>query len=199
MRLAAIRYESGFRIDEFLESLRQRLRDDGLRLGGATQENAGTVADHCAAMTLVNIATGARIRISQDLGSQARGCRLDPYALAQFGALLDAAIDESVDLLILNKFGRAEADGHGLRGIFARAIEAGIPVLTAVRPPYVEAWTKFHEGLAADLAPDLERVRAWCHRNARRHGTARATRSPAPDVKAAGASSHGEQSTCGNS
>jgi hypothetical protein len=31
-----------------------------------------------------------------------------------------------------------------------------------VRPPYDEAWRRFHEGLATDLVPDLACVHAWC-------------------------------------
>ncbi len=75
---------------------------------------------------------------------------------------LDAAMHDGVDLLLLNKFGKGEAEGGGLRSTFAGAIETGVPVLTAVRPPYLEAWTAFHGGLAADLMPDLGEVLAWC-------------------------------------
>ena len=58
--------------------------------------------------------------------------------------------------MMLNRFGKAEAEGGGLRSAFVRAMEAGIPVLTAVRPPYIEAWSKFHGRLAVDLPADLD-------------------------------------------
>lgn len=159
--LAAIRYEPGFPINDLLDSVRQVLHAEGIRVGGATQENAGP-RDACEQMTLVNIATGERTRISQDLGAQAAGCRLDPAALVAVGSVLDSAIGEGVDLLIVNKFGRAESEGHGLRGLFTKAVDAGIPVLTAVRAPYSEAWAKFHEGYATDLPADLAVVAQWC-------------------------------------
>jgi hypothetical protein len=63
---------------------------------------------------------------------------------------------------MLNRFGKAEAEGGGLRSAFVRAMEAGVPVLTAVRPPYFEAWSKFHGRLAVDLPTDLDAVLAWC-------------------------------------
>ena len=63
---------------------------------------------------------------------------------------------------MLNRFGKAEAEGHGLRSVFARAIDAGIPVLTAVRAPYGEAWAQFHGGLAVDLSTDIECTLDWC-------------------------------------
>jgi len=58
-------------------------------------------------------------------------------------------------------FGRAESLGRGLLDWFVRTLEAGIPVLTAVREPYDEAWAGFHGGLAADLEPDAVAVCDW--------------------------------------
>ena len=90
-------------------------------------------------MTLVDLGSQRRVRISQDLGTQAEGCRLDAQGLAEIGALLDRPLGRDVELLMLNRFGTAE--GGGLRSAFVRAMEAGVPVLTAVRPPYIEAWS----------------------------------------------------------
>jgi hypothetical protein len=112
-------------------------------------------------MVLVDLMTGRHFPISQDLGSGAQGCRLDPGGLAGVGASLEATINR-VNFLILNKFGKGEAEGHGLRSVFARAMVAGIPVLTAVRPPYADVWLQFHGGLAVDLRPDFDIVLAWC-------------------------------------
>ena len=69
-----------------------------------------------------------------------------------------AAIDGHVDLLILNRFGRAESLGRGLLRCFAEAVDAGIPVLTSVREPYDIAWRDFHGGLGIDLAADFEAI-----------------------------------------
>jgi hypothetical protein len=167
MRLAAIRYEAGFPIDEFLGRVADRLRAEHIRLGGALQENAPGGETHCAAMSLVDLATRKRFRISQDLGTLAEGCRLDAQGIAEFVALFDRASQDNVELLTLNRFGKAEAEGGGLRPVFARAMEAGIPVLTAVRAPYTEAWAQFHGHLASDLPADIDAVLAWCREAAR--------------------------------
>ena len=158
--LAAIIYETGFLIDEFMGAVATALQSDGLRVRGAIQHNVGPAP--CAAMTLIDLATGERFGISQELGAYARGCRLDPRGLADAAAWLDAAVDDDPDLLVLNKFGKAEAEGSGLRGAFARAIDVGVPVLTAVRSPHTDAWFSFHGGLAADLPPCRDVVLAWC-------------------------------------
>ncbi len=158
--LAAIVYEPGCAIDELVLAIANRLRSGGVRLRGVVQENAGSTL--CAAMTLVDLATGERFPISQDLGAEAQGCRLDPRGLADVTARLDASVDGDFDLLVLNKFGKAEAEGGGLRSTFAQALSAGRPVLSSVREPYLEAWRRFHGGLAADLPPRPEAVVAWC-------------------------------------
>jgi len=72
-----------------------------------------------------------------------------------------AALADGVDLLIINRFGRAESLGRGLLGCFSAAIEAGVAVLTAVRPPYDQAWYAFHGGCAHDLAPEMQEIIDW--------------------------------------
>lgn len=162
VRLAAIGYQAGFPIDDLLRRVAERLRAERVALAGALQENIGGIPGQCSAMTLVELTSQRRFGISQDLGLQSEGCRLDARGLSEIGALLDRPFDPHTELLLLNRFGKAEAEGGGLRSVFARAIDAGIPVLTAVRPPYLEAWAQFHGGLAVDLPADLERVLAWC-------------------------------------
>jgi uncharacterized protein DUF2478 len=162
IRLAAVTYQAGFQIDNFLTRVADLLRAEHVGLAGVLQENTSAAAGICSEMAVVDLASQTRFRISQDLGSQAAGCRLDARGLADIAALLDRPPTSDVELLILNKFGRAEAEGGGLRPAFIRAIEAGIPVLTAVRTTYAEAWSKFHGRLAVDLAPDFDSVLRWC-------------------------------------
>jgi Protein of unknown function (DUF2478) len=57
--------------------------------------------------------------------------------------------------------GLAESLGRGLLGCISAAIEAGVAVLTAVRPPYDQAWYAFHGGCAHELAPDLQDIIDW--------------------------------------
>ena len=173
VRLAAVVYNAGFKIDDLLARAAARLRADGINMAGVLQENAGDATGVCSAMTLVDLASRGRFRISQDLGSQAEGCRLDSQGLAEIGALLDRPLGKDVELLMLNRFGKAEAEGGGLRSAFVRAMEAGVPVLTAVRPPYIEAWSKFHGRLAVDLPTELDAVIAWCRASVRELRAAR--------------------------
>ena len=111
LRLTAVIYQAGFQIDDFLTHVAIRLRADHVRLGGVLQENARGAEGPCSAMTLVDLASQHRFLISQDLGPQAKGCRLDARGLVDMAAFLDRTLDPNLELHILNRFGKAEAEG----------------------------------------------------------------------------------------
>ncbi len=151
-QLAAIRYERGFDIDRLLIDVCQTLSAQRVRIGGLVQLSTGDRGGNCAATThVMDLKTGANFDIWEDRGPCARGCRLDEDGLSHAEPVLQRAIDERVDLLVINRFGRAESLGRGLRPFFDRALSAGIPVLTAVRSPYDAAWHDFHGGLGVAL------------------------------------------------
>ena len=71
VRLAAVVYDAGFKIDDFLGRIAGMLRADRTNLAGVLQENARDDTGVCSAMTLVDLGSQRRFRISQDLGTQA--------------------------------------------------------------------------------------------------------------------------------
>jgi hypothetical protein len=113
-------------------------------------------------MLLEHLGDGYRHVISQQLGRDTKGCRLDPRAMAALCGALLADLDRKPDLLILNRFGKGESEGHGFRAVFDKAIEKEIPVLSAVREPYLPAWRDFTAEYAAELTDDVDCVTAWC-------------------------------------
>lgn len=44
----------------------------------------------------------------------------------------------------------------------AAAIESNIPVLTAVREPYLDSWRTFDGGLGTEIEPRLNEAPSWC-------------------------------------
>ena len=50
---------------------------------------------------------------------------------------------EGADILILNKFGKQEAEGRGLRNPIVVAVELGIPVLVGLNSGRRESWNAF--------------------------------------------------------
>ena len=159
--IAAIHYSKGFDIDAFLIEACRALAENGVRLGGLLQISEGGIGGCATSVHLYDLQTRSAFDIWDDRGTCARGCRLDEAGLDAAVAVLDRAIATGVDVLIVNRFGRAESLGRGLLPYFVRATETGIPVLTSVRAPYDEAWAKFHGGLGIDLRIDKCSVKDW--------------------------------------
>lgn len=160
--VAAVRYEAGFDIDDILLQAVDGLRAKGLRVGGVLQRSERSTVSLCAQNHVIDILTGKTARITQERGSGSRGCKLDPRGLAEMSCCVTDAIAARADLIVLNKFGRAESEGGGLRGCISDAVSAGIPVLTAVREPYVSQWRAFHDGMGTELVPLLPAIVQWC-------------------------------------
>jgi hypothetical protein len=162
--LAAIHYERGLDVDALLLETCDALRSQGVRLGGIIQRSSGDRAQCATSVHVVDLRSGAAFDIWEARGACARGCRLDERGLVDAEATILAALADGADLVVINRFGRAESLGRGLVGCFAAAIDARVPVLTAVRAPYGEAWDAFHGGLGGELVPDVRQVIAWAMR-----------------------------------
>ncbi len=160
-RLAAVRFEHTDDIDAVLESTVRAMQARGLRVCGFVQRETEDPASCCNITHLEDVATGTWHRISQPLGSGSRGCRLDPQALAEVSGPLLAELETRPDFLLLNRFGKGESEGQGFRAVIEKAFELRIPVLTAVREAYAEAWATFTESSAHLLPPDTEAVLDW--------------------------------------
>lgn len=167
-QVVAVRYAKGFDIDALLVDVCREMARRGLRLGGLLQISQGGVGGCATSVNLYDLQTNTVFDIWEDRGRGARACRLDEDGLDAAARVLERAIADRVEVLIINRFGRAESLGRGLRPYFVRAMEAGIPVLTSVRPPYDEAWARFHDGHGVELTCDRESVLSWSARLGRR-------------------------------
>ncbi|UWQ86009.1 DUF2478 domain-containing protein [Leisingera caerulea] len=159
--LAAINFETGD-IDGLLADVATSVDALGLTVRGALQSRGATIGEcHCADMDLTTIGSNRTFRISQPLGNGSHGCRLHPGALAECSSFLERELLRGADLLILNRFGRGESEGRGFRDLIGKAITMNIPVLTATRPLYAEAWTAFTADAGCDLPMDRDTVLGW--------------------------------------
>lgn len=159
--LAAIVYSSGFQIDGFMAGLASQMKRQGLKLGGVVQHNGDDCGDGCHSMALEDLANGRRFPISEDRGAGTSGCRLDVAGLAAAGGAVGAALTGNIDLVIVNKFGRQEQLGQGLRQEIAAAVLSGLPVLIAVREDFVSAWREFAGDDWTQLPPEGRAVETW--------------------------------------
>ncbi len=159
--LAAVRFGDVDRIDDLLETVARSVQARGCSVVGFLQRETPDGPGCCPVTYLESIATGEQVRISQALGAGSRGCRLDPRALAGTTGHLLADLDARPQLLVLNRFGKGESDGHGFRSVIERACSLGVPVLTAVRATYEPAWNAFTGELGTFLVPEITHVRQW--------------------------------------
>ncbi len=171
VKLGAIVYRSGKDdIDSLLANFAADQICEGHRLGGVVQYNGAKSVSQGRTMHLIDLMTGRAIAISQRLGVGAQACCLDPSGLADAAAAVSGAIAAEVELVIVNKFSRQEANGGGLRAEIADAVLAGLPVLTAVPDKLLDAWAEFTGGAGATLACDRQSVEAWWRATSWRDG-----------------------------
>lgn len=149
-------------VDALLLRLGQDLLARGWPLSGVVQMNRELRAGRACDMDLQVLGHDHVVRISQDLGPHARGCRLDTAALERAVGLVDGALERAPALLIINKFGKSEAEGRGFRDVIGRALSNGVPVLTGVAGAHLDAFLAFSDGMAEPVAPELAALQDWC-------------------------------------
>ncbi|MEL6584128.1 MAG: DUF2478 domain-containing protein [Pseudomonadota bacterium] len=159
--LGFVRLEDRGATDAFLFALSEGLEARGLSLAGAVQANVETRADLKCDMNLHVLPSREEICISQRLGAGSRGCRLDPNGLERAVGLAEARLNAGADLLIVNKFGKAELDGGGFRPLVAKALDLGVPVLTGVAFGNTAAFETFSGGLAVEVGASEADVLGW--------------------------------------
>ena len=185
MSLAYVSLPGRGETDAFLAALAARLEDCGVRVAGTVQTNTERDCTHHCDMDVRVLPDGPVIRINQDLGAGSTGCRLDPGALEQAVAEVAPRL-VGADLLIVNKFGKHEAEGRGFRHLIAEALATGKPVLLGVNGINRTAFDRFADGLAEELPGSLDAALDWAERHrpaaapAWREPSLRAVRPDAP-------------------
>lgn len=160
--LAYISSDERGKVNAALYEFAHHLQAQGLLLVGSIQRDTLRSGDHHCDMDVRVLPDGPEIRISQTLGPLSRGCRLDPAGLEQAVALTETRMAQGADLLLVNKFGKHEADGRGFRGAISQALLQGIPVLVGLSRLNRAAFLEFADGMAEELPLDLVAMQAWC-------------------------------------
>lgn len=122
----------------------------------------GLIQQHLPELCLVDVHSGQVYPITQDLGPQATGCRIDPGGFAAAAMVLRRALDDA-ELVVVNRFGRLEAEGGGLVAEMLAVMAEGVPVLTCVNVDQLAAWQRFTGGAGVLLPADPAALRQWWH------------------------------------
>ncbi len=161
MHLAYVMTETRGTIDRLLSEFSRLLIGRGNRLIGVAQTNTECSDSTLCDMDVQVLPDGQTIRISQSLGTGSRGCRLNPSALEQAVALVSDGFDGDPQLLVVNKFGKHEAEGRGFRPVIGEALSRGIPVLAGVNTLNHDAFIEFTQGMGQRLTADPVALEKW--------------------------------------
>jgi hypothetical protein len=162
--LAALVFEKSEDANRVMAEFATALAERGRRLAGCIQVSANTQGCACPETHVLDLASGARIPILQDLGAHSQGCRADGAALADMAVRARRALEQQPDLFVVNRFGRLESEGKGMREEIAAAAVAGIPVLVGVASRYIEDWRAFALGFDEELACSQAALEDWWQR-----------------------------------
>jgi hypothetical protein len=164
VRLAYVTLQGRGRTDALIAAVVEQLQLDGLRLSGTVQSNIERPDRRNCDMDLLILPHGPVVRISEDRGDLARGCTLDSGALEQSVAEVQQRLS-GADILIVNKFGKREAEGKGLVPVIGDAVDLGIPVLVGVNGLNLAVFLAFSGDEAVALPTDFANVIQWCRQS----------------------------------
>jgi len=159
--VGAIVYPQSAYPDAAFEVFVRRCRRQGLSLAGVLQHRVSATPDRRCDVMLEDLSSGHHTALFEDRGTGAAGCRLDEAALAEAMARVEGNLDNAPDLLVLNKFGKAECGGGGLRDLIAKAIDRAIPVIIGVPRCDLDAWRGFVGDLAVELSDNVHELERW--------------------------------------
>lgn len=160
-QILALLYSDSISADLFISELGHSLRNSGIAVAGIVQQNLARPDRAKCDMRVEELASGRLLQLSEDRGREARGCRLDQGALLDAAALLSAALRDGPEIVLLNKFGKHEAEGRGLRDVLAEAVQLGIPLVVGVPYRNVDQWRIFAGSFAEECEIGSDRPKQW--------------------------------------
>lgn len=133
-----------------LSAMAASLTARGVALAGVL-EHANDAPDGPCDVRLEVMGSSGAIDLSANRGRGARGCRLDVDALMRAVQMTQAALEAGAGILIVNKFGKMEAEGGGFRSVIGDAVARGVPVVIGVPARNLDAFRAFADGMAVEV------------------------------------------------
>jgi hypothetical protein len=148
---AAVVYGVKDNPDRLLRDFTEDLRRSGVRTAGLVQLDSWTGQSDDREVRTVVLSSCEVVHVAHEQNLPAPGCGLDCRKLAGIAKMIEAAIQEGADLVVINRFGKLEATGKGLIEVIRQAADADIPVLIAVPEHRFPGWTKYSAGMSIRL------------------------------------------------
>jgi hypothetical protein len=154
--LAALVYDKSDEADRLLRDFVSDLASRGHRIVGLIQTRR-----HPDGVAVTVLPSGETIPLSRRSDVAATSTGVAPCDLAEPAARVDVLIESGADLLIVNRFGRLEAEGAGLVNEIVRAADLDIPVVVAVPEFRFLKWLTFCNGMGVKLACRDGSLQRW--------------------------------------
>lgn len=134
-------------------------RASGLDVVGMIEETHGLPGRVCNAGVLRDVVSGKPFPIFLETPSVGTSCHIDAQG-AELASLCLIKQVEASDVVVVSKFGKLEAGGGGLIGVFEAAKSKGKCLLTTVSDKHKNAWDVFAPG-ATVLPATVSAIEAW--------------------------------------
>lgn len=155
--------QSGDAADTLIRTHCLALQRRGYRVRGLLQQRRGS-QDCRSVMQLLDVHEGRLFVISQALGKLSASCCLDTDGVAQASSVLRDALYQEPDLVLINRFGKLEAQGEGFAQELADFVAQDVPVLTVLAHQYLPAWRDFTDAQGQELPVCEQALRGWLER-----------------------------------
>lgn len=160
-KVGVLLYDKTIEVDALLAASIDLIRAQNISVGGLRQHFGERLPNGKRSMWVEDISTAQTIRLDQPRGPGAVACMLDPDALARSACLLQRAVGSGADVIVVSRFGNAEADGSGMRAEIAEAICSGAAVIIPVRYSLLDDLEGFLGGPAYLLLPSPMAIADW--------------------------------------
>jgi len=157
----AVVYGDGINANAVLECFAREQAALGYRVLGLVQRRASEDRPCAGDVILYDLAGDESYLVSQRLGEGSSCCSVDPSGVAEASIVLRRALEAPLDLLVVNKFGKLEADGGGFLAEITVAIAAGVPVLTSVHHRHADRWADYTGEFGTAIAPTPGAISLW--------------------------------------
>ena len=147
-----------------LHDFARELGARGWRVGGVVLDTIYDEKDQKIGLDLIDLAGGDRrlpLARPDTRGIAIGRWVLDPAMLAKGDELIRAAVEKEAELVIVDKFGPLEHRDEGFARGLRAALEAGLPLLAAVRGEFLDGWDAFAGRPSALLRADAASLWPW--------------------------------------
>ena len=157
--IAIVRGTDSATVQSLFREAAAHWRASGLDVVGMIEETDGLPGRVCSAGVLRDVVTDKPFPIYLETPSMATSCHIDAQGAERASLWLIKQVQAS-DVVVLSKFGKLEAAGGGLIGVFEAARSMGKRLLTTVSDKHKDAWDAFAPA-ATVLPATVSAIEEW--------------------------------------